>query len=567
MADGGLLQITFSTPGGESPLASAIAVTDELRPWLRRAGLDPDKFNRIEWPVGAASWASGWFLLPAGSVSDLFSGSGTALVELRMGDLHFDRLWMRNPAPVFVREGQPPIIAVEVVDDRYVWRHDGIDQVAFNLSLRDKTRLFDVTESSQGTPININEIVEQEWPDSEWPLNIQLPQILNPVDVRDVTAQGLSSLETIDRLMTSVDRVVVAFPNPSHPGAFGHRYSAVRMNDGQGKASSMLATFSDVIQHGGVFAQDSLVPPSAGAGSVAGSIPASWGYAEVPEMVRVHFPAAAEGGAGYLVDSEGGGPRPEWEIDRYVTKESDFGRPTNVGFVPGVVKSIFDSTWAQLSQTDSTVVLNDAELETRALFVAGRYYIRFSAGVARLSMAGWQPVEPYAGAHVITWAATEWGPMTKIDGDLHHPLFGFSLGEAARSVYTSGLARGIPRSDGGILIDVLPSKGDVFMGTITAVNGTVNALYDVEADGDSSITMQDKEPLRSDKVTAPENIEMEPALVGDPCIIGIRADGQRILLVPTETRRVQLCTGSAAQTTSADDESIRVISQAIGLVL
>lgn len=75
-------------------------------------------------------------------------------------------------------------------------------------------------------------------------------------------------------------------------------------------------------------------------------------------------------------------------------------------------------------------------------------------------------------------------------------------------------------------------SGDVIAGRITAVTGTVNAVYDAEAISDPSIAVADAAPINRAFDTA--GVSFTPATVGATCLLVIRTDVDTVELVAFE---------------------------------
>jgi hypothetical protein len=132
---------------------------------------------------------------------------------------------------------------------------------------------------------------------------------------------------------------------------------------------------------------------------------------------------------------------------------------------------------------------------------------------------------PESGAQTIIWSIAHDGPTTQIISSFHHPLFGFVDDEplTRTDISTVGGTRTYPRQQGGVLLDSGGGFGvglDVYHAEITEVFEYENGppKYTAVAFQDPSIQVIQQMPQRMHNYVY---VDIEPANVGDTCIIGI----------------------------------------------
>jgi hypothetical protein len=447
---------------------------------------------------------------------------------------------------------------VDVVDERFFWRDDTLSTMNLNQSTNDKSKLFDSTEwdddddpGTEPVPWNVGSAVRHlreslstdpaEWADTS---------DLDAFGFRDITANCLNVAEVVDKLLSHAGYFLAAFPNTTYSGISGNpRYAVGRIGDGEAAASSVLTVSSDFILSGGIYTPSpAFDPPVSGAGAKAYGSVAAWLNVEVPSMLKVAFPVAAEKTTQYVTGQEDdSGPGVHHATDRFYTVDSTAGRP---GPGNNQTMCVFDTFWAIRQATD-TDPINLVELQVRADEVATRYYDRYRSGAGHILLRGTVPIIPYAGAQTITWGIEPIGPVTRLDGEVDCPLFGFRVDTAltAQDIYSTGRIRSIPRPDGGILLDVIPETIRLYYGQVTQAYSPVNSNYDAEAYDDATVAVVNAIPIRTDNIGF---VDMPAVAPGSPCWLGVRPSGTIDLYVP-EVRPVVLCPDqNVAQATQTD---------------
>lgn len=402
----------------------------------------------------------------------------------------------------------------------------------------------------------------------EWAL--EYDGLNNFEDIQDMHLTGQPIGDFIDFLATVSGGIVLAYPNSEE----GYRYKIVAIGgthdqnvvwdrvqpytshwshtvpSGQG---SRLKTGGFYPFHGGGGAQ---------AGTSIGTVPWPTVRDEVPAGVAVYFPKVVDD-FNYTDDISNAEFDPEfpfsepgkysYSTDRWVVKFSESNRPVHNNGTVWI--SVFTHQHAIFKvepseppdDPDDPGFLGDPETEpgpteqwtneedcaSHATRTASHYYRRFYCMPCDATWSGiigntgdpqTSKVAIWSGSQVITWSYTSDGPMTHIQGDYNHPLFGFQRDKplTQMDLMSSGMIRTMPSISGGVHIDA-PFKAptlDLFLAKITGVSGDVETgwLYSAEAYNDDSIKVTDIEPIRDHD---PEKVDIISLEEGDNCIIGV----------------------------------------------
>ncbi|GAG47261.1 unnamed protein product, partial [marine sediment metagenome] len=133
------------------------SITPEVQAGLDSVGMGHERFNYMHWPVGAGSHAHGRFLMHGGRLAS-YQGGATPFL---FGTINFDRVYIRNPRPLFVSEGSGAMFVVDVVDERFFWKQNPVtDTDALNLSLTNTTELYDASTPGSTQALTASEAVE-----------------------------------------------------------------------------------------------------------------------------------------------------------------------------------------------------------------------------------------------------------------------------------------------------------------------------------------------------------------------------------------------------------------------
>lgn len=491
----GMIEIKFLVPssGGGEVSVPARSVSEEWqRLAIKEVGLDPDDFNVMHWPTGAANHATCWLLLLGqdleaiqGSVNQfipdelpsdreearqiVLQKQAEAALKLKLGDILFDRMYLHRIVRVLCSEGTGVMFAVQMVDERYFWRTLSDNTDGLNISTDDKSpsRVYRSTENGS-LPWNVGTAVDK-----------LLKAVVSSADmqfvdqgeisigyVRDLFAKGLPAVELIDRLLAMSGNVLCAHPNSEYLGT-SKRYRVRPINSGLVAAANTIETYSSMLIAGGLFGSLGEATISTAKIIVQQAIGTAKDLtAEVPSTVEVLFPKSQKFPSKYSFNDFELGADQKWTIDRFHLETTSAGAP-----VPGNGKTvtIFDSFWAIYDEAE--LVAGEQELIDERLADIGRvYYRRFESGAGRYTFGGIIPIEIHPGCSCVQWGLTpfkgEMTPVTRVSSGFNEPIFGWLPAEklGATTVHGTGLARVMPRPDGGLLIDVPVATVSWFFG-------------------------------------------------------------------------------------------------------
>jgi hypothetical protein len=573
----GLFTITF--PDLPSTVQAAIAIDDDMASLLQDNGYDPSKINTVSWPaVGASQHCSALFLVHNKTLDALnTAGHSNAPIRLNFGGLIFDRMYLRAPRPLLPGNLNSTkavhLYLVELVDERFFWGQQSINaelggwegnvpamfKHGINMTVPGKRAELIYQTTFYGSPWSTFTIMDEMiasgfeyWhinPD-EWELDFD--GLNNIPDIRDMHLTGQPIGNFIDFLATVSGGVVLAYPN----SIGGSRYRIVAIGGSHdqnvvfGTMQGYTASNSSRLKTGGFY------PFFGAGGGAAGSsistVPYSTIREEVPAGVAVYFPKVVDDlnytedvsnndwNADFPFPQEPG--RYNYSTDRWKVLFSTTNRPShNNGDNRWI--SVFTHHHAifkveEQEGWDGEPFLteewtNQLNCAFHANRTASRYYRRFYCMPCDATWVGiiGNPDDPqtsqvaiWSGSQVITWSYTSDGPMTHIQGDYNHPLFGFQRDKplTQMDLMSSGVIRTMPSISGGVHIDA-PFKAptlDLFHAKITGVSGDVETgwLYSAEAYNDKSIKVTDIEPIRDHD---PSTVDITALEVGDNCIIGL----------------------------------------------
>lgn len=513
----GRLQVGIGAGG-----SSAVRIlTPELRKWLLSVGRKPDEYQVIRWPIGAQQHGTARLLMAEDHVQDAFPLTGTSSVSLFLGELRLDGWTIEHAHALLPQDGQPGLYDLQLVDGlRAGWRGRGAPEHV-NMLGRDGT-----SWSNLRTPRQALVALWQQLTGGPFALQVFVDPVLEIDrldDLRDLSREHTSAARLLDQVAAHVGGCLCTAPYDV-PDWGGRRAALLSLSSGQFYAQSLLSIADSDIVAGGMdaYSGPTSSPPVAPL--------ARWIEDHVPSQVRVVFPTLATDGA-YRERPAEPGQALEYAVDRWHEVLSTDGRPFPGD---GSTRTIADQLYAQFELDGEGVpqLVNGAELSERADLISRRFYGRFTCGAGDLTLREWYAVTPSPSAQHIEWSVGDFGPRTRIRGTYDHELFGFATDRplTAGDVSSTGGTRSWARSFGGVLIESLPAFRDVYMATITAVFGELNASYDAEADDNADISVSAQSPVRS----IPPEIDAVPVAVGDPALIGVRSDNSRVLLVPGE---------------------------------
>lgn len=556
---------------GEAGDLSSIPVTPEIAEAIRRVGHDPSEYNAMRWPMGASRHGSCKMLLHSDDVTTLIAAEVFSVV---MGEIEFTEMTASTPIPILISEGGGTLYCVEAVDERHSWdRPLGLSAVdgsvmgsGYNVSLDDKEKLYrsslNPDNEEPWTPFTLLSFLLASYP-TDIP---NTPDTTDPDDVRDVTFFGQSRGQLIDQTCRACGHVFLAYPDSAYQGV-SNRYRVVPIESGEGSALIELETFADELVGGGLASRSSEgTPPISDIVKSAIGSP-DWMADDVPVKIRVQFPVSATGGSGYAFNQEddigGVGQVLDYATERFVAYSSFSGRPIDSASSSQI--SVFDSKWAIVSSGIPLVIENESELMARADVVAFRYYARYFAGTGDVTFRGFTPIKPWSGVSEIVWDGMpkDAQPWTRVTGTFDDTRFGFGLTALGGQIRSTGLVRAFPRSDGGLLLDaVIPTAG-LHYGRITAVQPAGTAwTYDAEGYY-SSVSVQTAVPVsRAHDVTNLQvPLDLNPASIDDPCILGVRPDGTVDLWI-VETALLAACAPAQAVAARSNDAMARLRAMA-----
>lgn len=449
----------FGTAGGIST-GGVWTIDEPLSRAVRSAGFDPSTFDMMRWSIGASRWAIGRYLIAEDTFEQFFPEGFNAATGFRIGDIFFDRMFMRIPQPVLISETQGVGYAIEVVDERFEWSRIRVADARFNISTDDKEVRYDSSERGseflEHTPRTaITAVLTAA---SIETASFDLPTGITELDdvdnLREFNLSGSSVGVVIDAILSMCGCVLTAFPRNDYPGSAGFRYRVERILDGAVGVGTLLNDFGVDLLGGGLLSPIGLAEPAPEISKVVtGKVQRL--DSEFPSSIDVAFPLAVKSGQGYTFNDETeANANRNFVTDKFwiINSTGTGGLPANVAGNGQTIR-IYDTKWAIVA--DDSSVENESALSTRADVVAKRYYDRYRSGAGSLLLRGVNQVVPYSGAAEITWIVSEAGPHTRVRGRIDDPLFGYGHSEKLSSldVIATGGVRTIQRPDGRLLLD------------------------------------------------------------------------------------------------------------------
>lgn len=505
--------------------AETRSVPPELVGFLHEVGFDLGAVNTMRWPIGASRHATLTVLMTAADVDAVIGGNIRDPVEVVMGELIFDRMFVVNLRPIIPSEASGALYLVDLVDERYFFNggssDDLVDPLAFNQSTSDKSNVYDVTEDpGTGFDWRPKAVLPAIWQMLEGALaDLDVPEDIVELEnngmIRDVNIQGLPAAEWFDRVCASAGCVLVAFPNTSW-GVSTRRYQVQLISSGMGHAHHNLTTFNNDLMAGGLYGVDADFPTiNIGAAKFATNHPKAL-EAIVPSEVRVLFPLHPAPSIQPLWDNETATLLDDgfdYALERWWGITTDFGKPNGIdgNASPRILHADLPALW-----TEPGDIVGD--LSTVANKIAEHYYRRFKSGAGDMIFRGILKVRPHSGAQVVEWRMLAAGPVTRLRGQFDCPLFGFATDQplTANDILANGTVRATPRQGGGLLIDSPASYQNLMLGEITAVYGASNATYDAVALGNPLIEAFAATPMNRHFASP---VAYLPATVGALCLL------------------------------------------------
>ena len=127
-----------------------VSIDETIAAEIRRVGREPSEFNRMRWPIGAASWGCGRFLLHGDDLAIALTDTSQP-VPFQFGGIEFESMLVRSPRPLFVSEGSRAVFELEVVCDRFGWSDESMPVgLGFNVTTPDKSTFYTATLAEGG---------------------------------------------------------------------------------------------------------------------------------------------------------------------------------------------------------------------------------------------------------------------------------------------------------------------------------------------------------------------------------------------------------------------------------
>tara|TARA_R110002012_G_scaffold166722_1_gene330096 strand:+ start:457 stop:2670 length:2214 start_codon:yes stop_codon:yes gene_type:complete len=510
-------------------------------------------------------------------------------IELRFNGLLFDRMYMRAPIPLLPSKSGnlPDFYVIELVDERYWWHtHTIKDQYTLNSEPKDgmfkhglnmidmnsrdvylKQSMFRPDSIESGIPWTLPDIMrvmlnyENEYPDfngleefpflseTDWYFEQNSFDQYSDFDIVDLHATGRPFGEFLDAVFTSSGFVLVAYPsNETAPGNQRYRVMPIedrynanqRMNltiRAMAIAGGLLPSFSPYAEQQGEDESGQLL--AAPIGSVADEssnefVPTDSLISEIPSSIYVYFPKAAEA---TLSNDEG---VLDYNTDRWASIESIAGRPSLYSgersfSIYGSLHSLHTVAYVDENNPESGVFTTWKDKEDFVEYAdrhAKTYYSRFRSSPINVLLRGTFGSPDYgnamflwAGSQEVIWSLTEQGPTTKITGEYHHPLFGFSKNQTLDqgNIRSVGNSRIRPSATGGVIVESasasLTSLHQAIVLGYDTNQPTYNAKYVAVSTVDASLKIS--VPIVPIRPHSTASVNCQPLEIGDPCIIGV----------------------------------------------
>lgn len=510
---------------------SIYAVPESAASELREIGVSVPDVNLWHWPMGLGRHARGRFVVMAKDLADLDDPESLD-VTLVLGDVRFDALSIIRRGIFFPSAASPPMVVVDVVDERYRW-FAAINHATSNLT----GQRPEVDE-----PETIREFAEQvissddfglagavAWPDDE----------TGAVVAYDVRLSAAPVGVSLDRLLAYAGLRVCPLPSLAYearaplPPGYGpstpleHRYEVRPLAESAGGLASAYAALKDATLWASIGATaETGALTGGGEGIVQAGFPIAANANQLPEAVEVAFPA---------VRADGYPRAAPWDRDESIRVRVVIpgGR--------GPVERIGAAIYATLGGDDPASVTNQEALDAEAQRLADLVAAVHDVGTPNIVVGGFATVRMISAIDEVVYGIDP--PTTRIVADVKRSLRTSPL----RVVDATGSAIAY---EGPITTQIraFGSPSDVFVGVITARN-TESLTYDAAAITDPSITVTNQSPINRPVSLAA--VDVIPASVGAFCLL-LRVSAESVALVaweqiPTESCDVPLVEGAAIQ--------------------
>lgn len=469
MTVSGFVQVGFEKSGagitgggapGTPTILGVVAITAEVAAAIRSAGFDVSTFDVFHWPIGAARWGVGRYLIHEDTYNEIFTGfSSTVRQSFRVGPVVFNKVFVRGPQPIFISEKQGIVYAIDVIDERFFMNQRRVTAAKFNISTDDRTTFYKSSLKDGETEYTPRQAIDEILTEiglADYELPATVTELDDADNLRDFDLSGQTAGEIVDTILAACGCVFVAHPSDTHSG-FNVRYTVRTLSSGSADAKIFLDAFNADFLGGGMIAppRDIEDPSEILSRRSLGQPPML--NSEVPSDVEVAFPLANEGGTGYVFNDDR-----ETETNRnFVTDRFHVINPAlteATGFPKDVTGNeqtlrVYDGVWALVDSAGT--ITNSTALSTRAAAVAKRYYDRYRTGAGHYLYRGILVFGQWSGALDVSYSVTDAGPFTRIRSTFHDPRYGYSRREFLSSddILAIGGIRPIPRPDGRLLLD------------------------------------------------------------------------------------------------------------------
>lgn len=469
MTVSGFVQVGFDKSGaglvgggaaGTATVLGVVTITPEVSAAILAAGFDVSTFDVFHWPIGAARWGHGRYLIHENTYNEIFTDFSSVVRQtFRVGPVVFDKVFARGPQPIFISEKQGIVYAIEVVDERFFLNQRRVTSARFNVSTDDRTKLYKSSLKDGETEYTPREAIDEILTEiglADFELPATVTELDDADNLRDFDLSGQTVGEIVDTILAACGCVFIAHPSASHAG-FNVRYTVRTLASGSADAKIFLDEFNADFLGGGMIAPPRDIEDPTEILSLRSLGQPRMLDSEVPFDVEVAFPMANEGGTGYVFNDDR-----ENETNRnFVTDRFHVINPALIeatGFPKDVIGNeqtfrIYDGVWAIVDSTGT--VTNSAALATRATAIAKRYYDRYRTGAGHYLYRGILIFGQWSGALDVSYSVTDAGPFTRISSTFHDPRYGYSRREhlSPDDILAIGGIRPIPRPDGRLLLD------------------------------------------------------------------------------------------------------------------
>lgn len=498
------------------------AVPESAASELREMGVSVPDVNMWHWPMGLGQHGRGRFVVMAKDLADLDDPEWYE-VTLVLGDIRFDALSLIRRGIFFPSAGSPPMLVVDVVDERYRW-FGAINHSTMNLTGQrpevdepETIRQFAqrVVSSDDFHYFLSGEIA---WPSEE----------TGAVVAYDVRLSAAPVGVSLDRLLAYAGLRVCPLPSLAYedraplPPGYGpsspleHRYEVRPLAESGIGLAATYSGLKDTTLWASIGATAyTAALTGGGEGIVQAGFPIVTNFNQLPEAVEVAFPAIREDGY----------PRAApWDRDESIRVRVEI--PGGLGPVTRIGAAIY----ATLSGDNPASVTNQEALDAEAQRLADLVAAVHRVGTPNIVVGGFAPVRMVSAIDEVIYGIDP--PTTRIVSDVRRSLRTSPL----RVVDATGLALAY---EGPITTQIraVGPPPDVFVGVITARN-TESLTYDAAAINNPGIAVADKAPInRPVNLTA---VDVIPASVGDFCLL-LRVSSESVALVAYERISTASC--------------------------